>query len=461
MGVVRAARRRSDRAPVAVKLLSKQLLDECPLAAQRFLREAKTLARLSLSSPHVVRVFDVGLTDESVPFLVMERLHGRTARDLVRQSPQRQVPVRVAVEVMSQTAVAIGVAHAEGIIHRDITLSNIFLAETATASGSPWQVKVLDFGIARAIQPRADELSSSMTATMTAMGYIHGTRPFMAPELLRGERTFSAESDVFSLGVCLYILVTGRHPFSATLADRHEPGGRSLSDRIRCGRHATPPSAYRPELSRELSAIILRCLAPRKNQRFEDAEALALALDRLGELTHESNEAAPPSAQSSTKLLRVGNEAKTMIMVGSPATPTRRPPSPAPRMVPPAAPVSRTVPSMCGRSSTLEPWWALTVGEHVIDARLPLASLVLIAVFFFSAMVAYGVRRGLCTTLGCSTGTKLVKVATTDTARLGGAGDITIMSGEHSHRIRTTKLLHQPVASFWEWETTRQVLFER
>src|SRR5947199_1717739 len=192
--VYRARDIRLDRI-VAVKTLREDLARDATFQA-RFRREAQSAA--SLNNPSIVAVYDTGedMSEPShVPYIVMEYVDGRTLRDLLRED-RRLLPER-AMEITDGVLRALDYSHPHGIVHRDIKPGNVML----TRSG---QVKVMDFGIARAV--------SDAQATMTQTAQVIGTAQYLSPEQARGERV-DARSDLYSTGCLLYELLTGRPPF--------------------------------------------------------------------------------------------------------------------------------------------------------------------------------------------------------------------------------------------------------
>ena len=200
MGVVfRALDTRLDRT-VAIKLLSTQVVGHS-LARERFEQEARAIA--ALNHPNICTLFDIGespgidpISPEPIRFLVMEYVEGTTL-DLAGVPPE---PVRVA-DIAAQVCEALHAAHTRGIVHRDIKPQNIML----TPDG---RVKVLDFGIAKLDQRGGESSQNDLTRPRTRTGAILGTLPYMSPEQLCGEPV-TAPSDIFSLGVVLYQLLTG------------------------------------------------------------------------------------------------------------------------------------------------------------------------------------------------------------------------------------------------------------
>ena len=229
---------------VAVKVLRADLARE-PAFQGRFRREAQAAA--GLNAPCIVSVFDTGESG-GVPYIVMEYVEGRTLRDIL-QTEGRLLPQR-ALEVVADVCAALDVAHGAGIVHRDIKPGNVML----TPRG---EVKVMDFGIARAA---AD---TSSTATQTAA--VMGTAAYLSPEQARGENVDS-RSDIYSTGCMLYELVTGAPPFTGdspvAVAYQH----------VR--ENPVPPSAYDETLPPSVDAVVLKAMAKRPAQRYQSADEM-------------------------------------------------------------------------------------------------------------------------------------------------------------------------------------------
>jgi serine/threonine protein kinase len=203
MGVVYRAEDTRLGRQVAVKFLSAKLLQD-PSALERFQREAK--AASALNHPHICALYDIGQKG-NLPFLVMELLNGTTLRHRINSQP---LPLDTLLEYATQITDALDTAHARGIIHRDVKSANIFVTDRG-------QIKMLDFGLAKLdrstgpIDPFAD--TQLAAAQPTEIGQQLGTLSFMSPEQARGEEV-DARTDLFSFGVVLYEMATGREPFS-------------------------------------------------------------------------------------------------------------------------------------------------------------------------------------------------------------------------------------------------------
>src|SRR6266550_7518079 len=188
---------------VAVKVLSQRFVGD-ETAQQRFRREARASGRMQ--HPNAVMVNDFGATEDGWLYIVMELLEGQTLRDLLaREAPLD--PARV-VSFMMQTSSAVGAAHDANLIHRDLKPANIFIEQRPNM---PAVVKVLDFGVARFI---VEEHEDDDFNTLTQVGAIIGTPRYMSPEQCSG-LPLTPASDVYSLGIILYEMLTGEVPFSA------------------------------------------------------------------------------------------------------------------------------------------------------------------------------------------------------------------------------------------------------
>ena len=242
--VYRARDIRLDRI-VAVKTLRDDLARDQTFQA-RFRREAQSAA--SLNHPSIVAVYDTGedmVGPTPVPYIVMEYVDGRTLRDLLRDD-RRLLPER-ALEITDGVLRALDYSHRNGIVHRDIKPGNVMLTRTG-------DVKVMDFGIARAV--------SDAQATMTQTAQVIGTAQYLSPEQARGERV-DARSDLYSTGCLLYELLTGRPPFTGdspvAIAYQH----------VR--ENPIPPSRVDPEIPPWADSIVLKAMAKDPGDRYQSA----------------------------------------------------------------------------------------------------------------------------------------------------------------------------------------------
>jgi len=259
MGAVALARHVSLDETVAIKFLKPELRRD-PVAIARLSREAKALARIK--SDHVARVLDVGATLSVGPYMVMEYLEGTDLGELLDE--EGPLPAPRAVECVLQLCEALTVAHTAGIVHRDIKPQNLFLAR----HGQFETLKVLDFGIC----------DGAVAAVPGADGTPYGTPSYMSPERVRNDPSADHRADIWSIGVVLHELVTGRAVFDG--GDLTDICARIVSDA------PIPLEADVKVLPAELRAIIGRCLERDPARRYPCVEELAAALAPLATM-HE------------------------------------------------------------------------------------------------------------------------------------------------------------------------------
>jgi eukaryotic-like serine/threonine-protein kinase len=234
---------------VAVKMLRPDLASD-PEFAKRFQREAVAAARLT--HPNIVSVYDTGV-DDDVSFIVMEYSDGRNLRDVM--SERGPLEREEAAALVAPVLAALASAHANGVVHRDVKPANILVAGDG-------RVQVTDFGIAKAAFTGTD---------LQTTGQALGTVRYLSPEQVQGSEV-DGRSDLYSVGLILYELITGRVPFQAE--------SDMAAALMRLNQDPTPPRAFRGGIPRGLESVVLRALARRPEDRFQSAESMRAALER-------------------------------------------------------------------------------------------------------------------------------------------------------------------------------------
>jgi len=258
---------------VAIKFLPRAFAQD-PVALDRFQREAR--AASALNHPRICTIHDQG-DYQGRPFIVMEYLEGQSLRERIDGKP---VPIPELVHLAVQICDALQAAHAKGIVHRDIKPANIFVL--GEESGHPGQIKILDFGLAKlGAEPHsaagdthgpADPGEAAAGTMLTRPGRLTGTLAYLSPEQARGEEV-DARTDIFSFGVVLYQMATGRPTF------RGETSGELIGAIL----HQPPvkPSAVNPAVPAGLERIILKMLAKDRTARYQSAGELLTDLNQL------------------------------------------------------------------------------------------------------------------------------------------------------------------------------------
>lgn len=261
MGAVFAARHLDLDEVRAIKVMHAEMLGD-PDVTERFLREARACVRLR--SVHVARVLDLGRLETGAPYIVMEYLLGQDLRCLIRE--RGTLRLDEAISYLLQIGETLAEAHGLGIVHRDIKPANVFL--TTCPNGAPL-VKLLDFGISKLIHPMLHDRSD-----LTHVSAVLGSPAYMSPEQVTRPRDVDARADIWSLGVILYEMITGRRPFAG--------GGRMGVIGMILEGEPIPPSVLRPDLPRSLEALILQCLEKSPERRPASVAELMASLRALG-----------------------------------------------------------------------------------------------------------------------------------------------------------------------------------
>jgi len=281
MGVVYKAHDADLKRNVALKILTKQFVQDKKrtFRLEQFIREARSAAKLQ--HPHSVTVYEIG-KDQGWYFIAMELVEGGTLFDLVRK--KGKLPIEQACELVAEAADALSAAHRVGIVHRDIKPSNLMISKDG-------RVKVTDFGLAELSEPEDDfELPTKAV----------GTPYWMSPEQCKGEAS-TGRSDIYALGAVLYYAITGEVPFP----------GKTKPEILKKHVSAPPPDPrrYRKDVPETLVRILNRCLAKNPLQRYQDAAELAIGLRQVA------------SAVVQAKLAeRRWGQLATSVRTGAPAT---------------------------------------------------------------------------------------------------------------------------------------------
>ena len=263
---------------VAIKVLKQSLAGDDAVVA-RFSREAKAASKIS--HPHAVSVTDFGEAENGIVFLVMEYLDGRTLKEVI--AAEGPLQVERAARIVRQVAGALDAAHAQGVIHRDLKSENIMLVRH---DGDEWS-KVLDFGIAKILQPH-----DSSESDITHANLVVGTPQYMSPEQCSQSGTLDARSDVYSLGIILYEMLAGRAPFageSATvimMKQVQDPAPSVLS--------------VRPDLPEAVDGVIKKALAKQPIDRYQSAGELSSDLMKAASIETASDPALAAVAAAQT-----------------------------------------------------------------------------------------------------------------------------------------------------------------
>ncbi|HJU36232.1 MAG TPA: Stk1 family PASTA domain-containing Ser/Thr kinase [Gaiellaceae bacterium] len=283
---------------VAIKILNGRHANDDQFI-ERFRREAKNAA--ALNHPNIVSIYDRGEAEDTY-YIAMEYLDGRTLKELI--VGRGAAPINVAIEYARQILSALRFAHRHGIVHRDIKPHNVLV-------DGEGRVKVTDFGIARA-----------GTSQMTETGSIVGTAQYLSPEQARGGEV-DPRSDLYSLGIVLYELLTGKTPFD---------GETPVEIAMKHLSHAPkPPSKLRPDIPRELDMVVLRALAKNPDDRYQTADEMEADLERVA----RGANVAATTVDTATQVLRRPSPAPSPAESATAATMIAPPAGAGTRVMPP------------------------------------------------------------------------------------------------------------------------------
>ena len=267
MGEVYRARDEKLNRDVAIKVLPADYSQDIE-RLKRFEQEAQAAG--SLNHPNILAVYDVG-ENEGAPYVVSELLEGETLRDKLNCD---SLPQRKAIDYASQVARGLATAHARGIVHRDLKPENIFVTEDGRA-------KILDFGLAKLIEPIAGESQTEVPTRRvnTEPGRIMGSVGYMSPEQVRG-RAIDHRTDIFSFGAVLYEMLSGKRAFR----------GDSAADTVSAILKEDPPdlSATNKTVAPPLERLVRRCLEKTPGERFQSASDLAFDLENISGISSQS-----------------------------------------------------------------------------------------------------------------------------------------------------------------------------
>src|SRR5450755_4278815 len=261
MGEVYRARDSVLKREVAIKVL-RAFVSQDPDRLSRFEQEAQAAA--ALNHPNILAVYQFGVF-AGAPYLVSELLEGSTLRQLIQRGP---IPIRKAIDYGVQIAHGLAAAHEKGVVHRDLKPENLFVSKDG-------RIKILDFGLAKLMQPQTQPEGAAPTMThKTEAGMVMGTVGYMSPEQVRG-RTADHRSDIFAFGAILYEMVTGNQTFrKPTSAETMTAILNEDPPSISQVTAATPPGLQR---------VVHRCLEKSPEQRFQSASDMAFALEALSD----------------------------------------------------------------------------------------------------------------------------------------------------------------------------------
>ena len=308
---------------VAVKLLKEEMASDAEWKA-RFLREARTVARLS--HPNIATIYAVGEVGTHM-YIAMELVEGESLKSMIAA---RSLTMPDVARIIKRCADALAEAHANGIIHRDVKPENIVVTRRG--------LKMLDFGIAKVLEPQAEDAGK-----LTSDGTVIGTPDYMSPEQALG-KTIDHRSDIFSLGVVLYEALSGQHPFAS--ASVTETLVRIVT------REPIELAKVVPEAPPQLLDIVEKALKKKPSERYETAKQMGSALNKLY-----------PVTSSSAMFPVVARNSPTMPIA---PTPEPVPQAPPPKPTPPPKPARA---KSSGRHRAIDPDWRVLVADDDPEVR--------------------------------------------------------------------------------------------
>ncbi|UGS33685.1 protein kinase domain-containing protein [Capillimicrobium parvum] len=265
--------------PVAIKLMHREMSSDSD-QLERFRREARAVAQLN--HPHIVQVIDAG-EDDNTPYIVLEYIEGQTLKDCIRRKGRLPIPEAIAYAI--EIARALEAAHARAIVHRDVKPQNVLIDSEGSA-------KVTDFGIARTLTEEG----------LTADGRVLGTTDYVSPEQALGHPV-TGQSDIYSLGIVLYEMLTGEVPFR---------GENQVAVAMKHVREDLPDvSMRRPEISTALAAVVDHATAKELERRYQDAASLAADLEDV--LAIETARAGDATGEATTVLRTLPGSARRRL----------------------------------------------------------------------------------------------------------------------------------------------------
>ncbi|MBI5489645.1 MAG: serine/threonine protein kinase [Deltaproteobacteria bacterium] len=236
----------------AVKFLHAEIAHNAEVV-KRFIREAQAAA--AIGHPNIIDIYDVGVTADGAPYLVMEYLLGSSLADELEH--RTKLPPAEAAEIVAQALSALEVAHSHGVVHRDLKPDNLYLVRSPNA---PPRVKILDFGISKIADPGKPE------DRMTSTGMVLGTPYYMAPEQARGDRDIDHRIDLYAMGIVLYESTTGRVPFTGD--NYNQLLLKILTEKF------PAPRQLEPSLSEAFEAVILKAIERERDNRYRSAREM-------------------------------------------------------------------------------------------------------------------------------------------------------------------------------------------